>query len=105
MSKTVDPSPIALGSSASYSPEMLKAQNSNSDLTGTGRPVARGANENAASSSQVWHSDVNTNTSTQRPMAEMSKKPIGTTLSRHNFEASLSSVAQPEKLYLNVRKT
>ena len=38
--KTVDQSPIVQGSSASYSLVTLKAQSSNPDLTGTGRPVA-----------------------------------------------------------------
>ena len=32
----------------------------NSDRTGMEKPVAEGLNENTASSSQVWHSDVNT---------------------------------------------
>ena len=59
VSKTADRSPIALGSSASHRAGTLKAQSSNPDLTRTGRPVARGLNENTASSSQVWHSDVN----------------------------------------------
>ena len=36
VSNTVDQSPIALGSSASYSPATLKAPSSNSDLTSTG---------------------------------------------------------------------
>ena len=62
----VDQSPIALGSSASHSPGTHKAQSSNLDLTGTRRPVARGMNETTASSSQVWHSDVNQNTSTEK---------------------------------------
>ena len=101
---TVDSSPIALGSSASYSPETLKAQHSNSDLTGTGRPVARGSNENTASSSQVWHWDVNTNTNTELPMAEMLKKPIDTTLFRHNFEVSLSSVGWAWEIILECTK-
>ena len=61
--KIVGQSPIALGSSASYSLETLKAQSSNSDLTSAVRPVVRGLNEHTASSSPGWHQDENTNTS------------------------------------------
>ena len=74
--KTVDQSPIVLGSSASHSPGTLNAQSSKSERTGTSteRPVvARGVNENAASSSQEWHSNANTNTSTKRPVAETNR--------------------------------
>ena len=74
VSKTVDQSPIALGSSASHSPGTLTAQSSNMKLTSSGRPVARGLNENTASSCQVWHSDVNPNTSTGRPVVETTNK-------------------------------
>ena len=82
VSKTAGQFPIALGSSASYSPETLKAQSSKFGR----RPVVRGMNENTASSSQVWDSDVNRKTSTGRLVAETKKKPIGTKLSHHNFE-------------------
>ena len=69
VSKTADQSPIALTSSAPYSPGTLKAQSSNSDLTGTGRPVA-----------------------------ETTRKPIGTKLSHHNFEIQRNNVGHLEKV-------
>ena len=76
VSKTAGQSPVALGSSASCSPWTLKAQISNPDLTGTGRPMARSLDENTASSSQVWHSDVNTNTSTgEDPWRKRQRNP------------------------------
>ena len=81
VSKTVGQSPIAMGSSASYSPGIRKAQSSNSDLTGTGKPVAKGLKENTASNSLLWHAYVNMNTSTGRSVAETIKNPIGTKLS------------------------
>ena len=103
VSKTVDRSPIALGSSASHSPETLKAHSSNSDRTGTERPVARGLNENPASSSQELHFDATTNTSTERPVAEMTKKPIGTQLTHHNLDISKIN-GHPEKVLSGVRR-
>ena len=51
------------------------------------------------SNTQVWHSNVNANTNTERPLTEMTKKPIGTTLFRHNFEVSFECCA------LNVLET
>ena len=45
MLRTVDRSPIALDPSASHSPGTLKAQSSNTVLTSTRKPVARGLNE------------------------------------------------------------
>ena len=69
-------SPIALGSNASHSTGTLKAHSSNSDRTGTGRPVARVLNENTASSPQVWHSDVNTNTFTEDPWRKRQRNPL-----------------------------
>ena len=80
VSKTANQSPIALGSSASCSPGALKAQSSNSDLTGTGRPAGRGLRGSTASSSQVRYSDVNSSSSTRRFVAETTKNPIGTTI-------------------------
>ena len=103
VSKTVDRSPIALGSSASHSPETLKAHSSNSDRTGTGRHVARGLKESPASSSQELHFDATTNTSTERPVAETTKKPIGTQLSHHDFEISRIN-GHPEKVFSDVRR-
>ena len=44
MSKIVDWSPTALGSSASHSLGTLKAKSSNLDLTSMGEPVARDLN-------------------------------------------------------------
>ena len=83
--KTDNQSPTTVGSSVFNSLGTLKAHNSNSDRTGTVRPVAKGLNENTAPSSQVWHPDTNTNTSTERPVSETTKKTIGTQLSHHNF--------------------
>ena len=37
----------------------LAAKCSSLDFVGTGKPVVRDSNENTASGSQVWHSDVN----------------------------------------------
>ena len=91
MSKTADQSPLALGSTGLGK---LKAHSSNSDRTGTERPFARDLNENTASSS-----DVNTNTSTVRSVAETTSKPIGAKLSHHNFEISKSNV-----VYSDVRQ-
>ena len=85
VSKTVDRSPIALGASSSHNPGTLKAQSSKMDLTSAGNPAARGVNENAASSSQAEHSDVNPNTSTGKFVAETTQKPSGTILSHHNL--------------------
>ena len=103
VSKTANQSPTALGSSASNSQETLKAHSSNSDRTGSGRPVAKGLNANT-SSSQVWHSDANTITSTERPVAETTKETIGSMLSHHNLEISGSNVGHLEKVYPNVRQ-
>ena len=65
------------------------------------RPVARGLNANTASSSQVWHSDANTITSTGKPVAETTDKTLGTKVSHPNFEQS--SVDHLEKFFSNVR--
>ena len=51
VSKTVDRSPVALGSSASHSLGILTAKSSKLDSLGMVKP--RDSNENAASSSQV----------------------------------------------------
>ena len=99
VSKAADQSPIALGSSAPYSPGTLKAQSSNSNLAGTGRPVARGLNENTASSSQVWYSDVNPSSSAGKLVAETSRKPIGTQQSHHNLRMSKNNAGYLEKVY------
>ena len=104
MSKTVDRSPIALGSSASHSQGTLKAQSSNLDITNTVRPVARGLNANTASSSQVWYSDVNSNTNVVSSVAETTKKPFGTTLSHHILDICRNNVGHLEKVCSNVRK-
>ena len=53
-----------------------------------GDPLREVLNENTAWSSQLRHSDANTNTSTRRDVAEPTKKPIGTQKSHHNFEIS-----------------
>ena len=82
----------------------LKAQSSKSDLTSTGRPVARGLNENTASSSQVWHSDANKITSMGRPVAETTKKTSGTKLSYQNFEISRNNVGHLQKVHSNIRR-
>ena len=104
VSKIENHSSTALGSSASHSPGTLKAHSSNSDRTCTERPVARGLNENTASSSQVWHSDADTITSRWRPVAETTKKTSGAKLSHHNFEISRNNVGSLEKVYSNVRR-
>ena len=104
VSKIADQSPIALGSRASYSLVTLNAESSNWDLTGAGRPVARGLHENAASSLQVSHPDVKTNTSTVRLVAETTKKPIGTKFSPHNLKISRNNVGHLEKVCSNGRQ-
>ena len=103
-SKTADQSPIALGSSASYSPVSLKAKVQIWISLVSGKPVSRGLIENTASSSQVWHSDANTITSTLRPVAETTRKTTGTKLSHHNLEISRNNVGHLEKVYSNVRQ-
>ena len=90
--KIVDQSPIALVSSASNSPGTLKAHSSNSDFTCPERPVARGLIENTASGSDVWHSDVNQNTSTVRPVAETTKKPIGYLTTTWRFPGTVLAI-------------
>ena len=67
-------------------PGTLKAHSSNLDRTDTGKPVARGLNENTASSSQEWHTEANTTTSTVNPMAETTK------ILHHNFEMYAGTV-------------
>ena len=99
VSKTIDRTPIAPGSNASHSPGIVKAQLSNLDFANTCRPVARRLNGNTASSSQVWHSDVNPTNSTGRPVAETTKKPNGTKLSHHNFLISMNNVGHLERVY------
>ena len=84
VSKAANQFPIALGSSASHSPEALKS------TLFEFRPYRYGETpcerfENTASSSQVWHSDANTITSTERPVAATTKNPIRSKLSHHNF--------------------
>ena len=74
VSKIVDQSPTALGSSASNSPGKVKAHSSNSESAGTGRSVARGLNDNTASSSQMWHFDANTITNTRKPCGTNDKE-------------------------------
>ena len=67
-------SPTALSSSASHSPETLKAKSSSLDLTSTGKPVARYSNESTASRSQVRQSDVNSSVSAGKIAAETDKE-------------------------------
>ena len=76
VSKTVDRSPTALGSSASYSPATLNAKSSNFDLTSTGKLVSRESNENTAESSQVRQSDVNSSSGAETLAAETTKNPL-----------------------------
>ena len=64
--------------------------------------MARGLNENTASSAQVRHSDVNPNSSTGKLVAETTKNPNGT-LSHHNLTISWNDVGHVEKVYSNVR--
>ena len=104
VSKTVDRSPLTLSSSASHSRGTLRAHSLNLDLTGTGKLAARGWNENTASSSQVWHSDVNPNTSTGKPVAKTTKNPINTKVSHHDLRISRNNVGHLEKVHSNVRQ-
>ena len=68
VSNTANRPQTALGSSASNSPETLEAQSSNSDRTSSGRPVA-----------------------------ETTRKPIGTKLCHHNLQISGNNVGHLEK--------
>ena len=70
-----------LSSSTSQSPGKLTAKCSSLEFIGTEKLVARGSNENTASSSQVRQPDVYPNTSAWRLLAETSKTPICTQLS------------------------
>ena len=106
VSKTVDRSPAALNSSASYSLVILEAKSSNLDLTRKAKPVPRDSNENTASSCQVWQSDVNPIPSAGKPAAGTTKNPIavGTRLSHHTMKISPNYVGHLEKVYSNVRR-
>ena len=85
-------------------PGTLNAKSSNLDLTSTGKPAANDSSRNTASSSQVWQSDVNPNTSTGKPVAETTKNPIGSRLTHHNLKMSRSLVGHLEKVHSNVRQ-
>ena len=82
VSKTVDRSPMALGSSASHSLGTHEAHSSKLDLTSAEKPVARGLSENTASSSQVWHSDAEHQY--WETCGGMTKNPFCTILSHRN---------------------
>ena len=71
VSKTVASSSTAQSSSASNCPVILKAPSQSLSLVAcVGRPAAEDSNPNdAASSSQVWQSDVKANARAERPAA------------------------------------
>ena len=97
VSKTVDRSPRAQGSSASHSLETHTAQSSN--LNGTMKPAARSLTENTGSSSPVWHSEVNPNTSSEKFVAETTKNPMSTRLFHHILRISRNYVVHLGKVY------
>ena len=104
VSKTVDRSPTALSSSASYCPGTLTAKSSNLDLTSMGKLVIRDSDENTVSSSQVRQSDVNPSSSTGKTVAETTMNPIVTRLSHHNLTVCRNCVGHLEKVHSNVRQ-
>ena len=87
MSKTADESRTALGSSASHDPGTLKAHSSNSDpVTGMGRPVARGLNENRVEFSCV---DANADTSSGRLVARIAADHSSRTLNSQGLTGNV----------------
>ena len=78
--------------SSASSPGTLGAQSSLSDRTSIGKAVAEGLNENTASSSQVWRSGANTNTSMVKLVVETRNKHIGTKLSHYNFQILMLTI-------------
>ena len=94
VSKTANLSPT-LGSDAS-GPGTLGIPSSSPDRTNMEKPVAKGLNENTASSSQVWHSDENTNTSIGKPVAE--------TINIVAKSCLISNVDHLEKVFSTVRQ-
>ena len=88
--------------SSASSPGTLGALSSLSDRTSIVKAVAEGLNENTASSSQVWRSGANTNTSMGKLVAETRNKHIGTKLFHYNFQ--IFNVDHLEKVCSNVRQ-
>ena len=87
VSKNASRSPM-LGSGVSHSPEILGMQRQSSDSSGTGKPVARvvmDVNENAASSSQVWHQNENTRSGIRKPVAITLNRLSETRLLHHKI--------------------
>ena len=105
VSRTVEKSSMSLSSSASNSPGTLKAQNQNLGLIASaGRPAPKDSNEDAASSSQVWQSDVNPSSSAERPATTGKTQKVIDKDWPHNFEISASVVGHLEKVYSNLRQ-
>ena len=105
VSRTVEKSSMSLSSSASNSPVTLKAQSQNVGLIASaGRLAAEDSNEDAASSSQAWQSDVKPSLSARRPAATGKTQRIIDKDWPHNFEVSASVGGHLETLYWNLRQ-
>ena len=98
VSRSVDRSPT-LDSDVSYSPENGEMQSRNSDHSGIENSIARNVNENAASSSHVWHRNENTRSGIEksiamadersgikRSIAKIQNRLTETRSTHHNFE-------------------
>ena len=104
VSKIANRSP-ALGSGASNNRGILGMHSRSSDRSGTGKPVATGAkdvNDNAASSSQVWHLNENTPYCIGKPCAKTSNRLNEIRLTHHDFQ--IFNVDHLEKVFSNVRQ-
>ena len=67
------------------------------------KPVAKGVNEDTASSSQVWHQNKNTRSGIVKPVSKMINRLGETRLTHHNFQ--ILSVDHLEKVFSNVRQS
>ena len=124
VSKTVANSSTAQSSSASNCPGVLEAPCQSLSLVAcAGKPAAEYSNQNdTASSSQVWQSDVKPNLSAERPaatetnqhldMLARAEKPAAKGLDivdvdsewPNNFQISVAYVPHLEKVYSNSRQ-
>ena len=70
----------------------------------TVKVVAKDSNNNSASSSQVWHTDSEPNSSTGKLVARSKKSTISPNLIPHNLTVSPHSVWFLDKVFKNVRQ-
>ena len=93
-------------SSASNCPGVLRAPSPSLSLAACAfRPAAEGSNQNdAASSSQVWQSDVEFNVSAEKPAAEGSGIVDVDSVWPNHFQMSVPYVPHLERVYSNLRQ-